>query len=274
MNPVLIIADKEIRDGLRNRWLIIITLLMAGLALALSLVGSAPTGGTKMSALAVTVVSLASLSMFFVPLIGLLLSYDAIVVEADRGTLMLLLAYPLSRWQVVVGKFLGQAVLIGMAITIGYGVSVVAVTLSSDQGWPAETTWAFAGLIGSSILLGKVFIALGLLVSTFVRDRGTAAGAAIGLWLLLVLVFDLALVGGLASASGSMVSGSVLTALLYVNPADVYRIYNLTSSSETAILSGLSGVVPLSPGVLLSLLVAWIVVPVGVACFIFERRRI
>ena len=41
-----------------------------------------------------TVVSLASLTVFLVPLIALLLAYDAIVGEAERGTLLLLLAYP------------------------------------------------------------------------------------------------------------------------------------------------------------------------------------
>ena len=73
---------------------------MAGLALVLALLGSTPTGTTKISALTVTVVSLSSLSIFFVPLIALLLSYDSIVAEHERGTLILLLAYPVARWQI------------------------------------------------------------------------------------------------------------------------------------------------------------------------------
>ena len=40
------------------------------------------------------VVSLSSLTIFLVPLIALLLSHDAIVGEAERGTLLLLLSYP------------------------------------------------------------------------------------------------------------------------------------------------------------------------------------
>ena len=38
----------------------------------------------------------------------MLLAYDAIVGEADRGTLALLLSYPVARWQVMAGKFAGH----------------------------------------------------------------------------------------------------------------------------------------------------------------------
>ena len=42
--PSLIIAGKEVRDGLRNRWVLATTLLLAALALTLAFLGSAPTG--------------------------------------------------------------------------------------------------------------------------------------------------------------------------------------------------------------------------------------
>ena len=62
MNPVLIIIQKEVRDGLRNRWVLAVTLLLAALALSLGFLGSAPTGSVKVDPLTVTVVSLSSLS--------------------------------------------------------------------------------------------------------------------------------------------------------------------------------------------------------------------
>jgi ABC-2 family transporter len=86
MRPAFIIAGKELRDGMRNRWVLATTALMAALALTLAFLGTAPTGTVKASGLVVTIVSLSSLTIFLVPLIALLLSYDAIVGEADRGT--------------------------------------------------------------------------------------------------------------------------------------------------------------------------------------------
>ena len=72
-------------------------------------------------------VSLSSLSIFLVPLIAMLLAYDAIVGEADRGTLALLLSYPVARWQVMAGKFAGHLVILALATGAGYGFAGLAL---------------------------------------------------------------------------------------------------------------------------------------------------
>jgi ABC-type Na+ efflux pump permease subunit len=105
---------------------------MAALALSLVLLGSAPTGAVGADPLAIVVVSLTSLTIFLIPLIALLLSFDGIVGEHERGTLMLLLSYPLARWQVVVGKVLGQTVILGGATLVGYGAAAAALSLQAE----------------------------------------------------------------------------------------------------------------------------------------------
>ena len=87
-------ARKEFRDGLRNKWVAGATVILAALAFALTFVGSAPTGMLDVSPLAVSVVSISSLTIFLIPLIAFLLGYDAIVGEAERGCLLLTLTYP------------------------------------------------------------------------------------------------------------------------------------------------------------------------------------
>ena len=77
---------------------------MFALALALGFMGSAPTGSVKVDPLTVTVVSLSSLSIFLIPLIAMLMAYDALIGEIERGTMALLLSYPLLRWQILVGQ--------------------------------------------------------------------------------------------------------------------------------------------------------------------------
>ena len=68
---MFIIAVKEWRDGMRNRWVLATTGLFAALALTLAFLGAAPTGAVKVGALAVTIVSLSSLTIFLIPLIAL-----------------------------------------------------------------------------------------------------------------------------------------------------------------------------------------------------------
>ena len=63
MNNIMIIARKEIQEGMRNRWVVATTLLLAALALTLSFLGSVPTGNVGASRLDIVVVSLSSLAV-------------------------------------------------------------------------------------------------------------------------------------------------------------------------------------------------------------------
>ncbi|WP_262265944.1 ABC transporter permease [Microvirga yunnanensis] len=276
MRNILIVARKEIQEGLRNRWVLATTLLLAGLALSLTFLGSAPTGTVGVRALDVVIVSLSSLTIFLLPLIALLISHDAIVGEMERGTMLLLLSYPVGRWQVLLGKFVGHLSILAFATLLGYGAAAGALGVTGEA-IDAESWMAFAAMIGSSILLGAAFIAVGYLVSALVRERGTAVGIAIGIWLVFVLIYDMALLGLLVVDQGQTLSGGLLNALLLLNPADAYRLFNLTGSAGVGAFSGMAGVAQtatLSPSVLLATLAAWALVPLGLAALAFSRREL
>ncbi len=276
MKTILLLSAKEVREGLRNRWVLAATGLLAALALTLAFLGSAPTGSVGAGALDVVVISLASLTIFIVPLIALLISHDAIVGEIDRGTMTLLLSYPVRRSQVLVGKFLGHIAILAFATCVGYGLAAVAL-LATGKAIGGGSWTAFTTMTASSVLLGAVFVAIGYLVSAFVRDRGTAGGIAIGVWLVFVVIYDMALLGLLVADQGQSVAGGVLDALLLLNPTDAYRLLNLAGSDEIAAASGMGGIVQsaaLEPAALLAALVAWIVAPMALAAAAFSRREL
>jgi Cu-processing system permease protein len=275
MRAIVLLAVNEFLDGLRNRWVAAAILLFGTMALTLLLVGSAPGGTTRAGALAVSVVSLASLSVYLLPLIALMLSFDALVGEFERGTMLLLLTYPVSRWQVVMGKFFGHMTILAAAIIIGYGGAAVVTILSTESevaGWQAYLT-----MMASSLLLGAVFIALGYLVSVLVRERSTAAGAAVVLWLLFVVLYDLGLLAVLLADQEQKISQTLFSALMLASPTDTYRILNLTAFDTVGQAAGIAGVaaragfgIPL----LLSLLAAWIAVPLLATIAVFQRREL
>ena len=174
MRNILIIGLKEIQEGLRNRWVLATTLLLAALALTLTFLGSAPTGNVGVRALDVVIVSLSSLTVFLLPLIALLISHDAIVGEMERGTL-LLLSYPVARWQVLLGKFTGHLAIPAFA---------TPPRLRRAAGALAATGTAIAAELDSFRLIDRLigpprstFVAIGYVVSALVRDRGTAGGS-------------------------------------------------------------------------------------------------
>lgn len=274
MNATLVIAGKEVRDGFRNRWIIGATLVLAALAFALALLGSAPTGTLAVKPLAVTVVSLASLSIFLLPLIALLLSYDSVVGEVERGTMLLLLTYPVTRTQILVGKFLGHCTILAVATVAGYGGAGLAIGLG--QGGDAQSWASFGLLLATSVMLGAAFVAMATLASLLVRERSTAAGISVALWLLFVVVFDLAMLGLLVTGK-DWLPVRAFGWLLMLNPADVYRLANLTGFENVRMFSGMAGAAaelafPL--GVLLAVLAGWVLVPLTAALLIFRRREL
>lgn len=275
MRQLAIIAGAEFHEGLRNRWVLASIMVLGALAFALALIGSAPVGETRIPPLSVTTVSLASLSVYLIPLIALTAAYDAIVGERERGTLLLLLTYPVARWQVVTGKFLGHCGVIALAIVLGYGSAGLFLAAGGEVD---GTHWAqFTALLGSSLLLGAVFVALACLISVGTSSRATAAGLAIGLWLLLVVVYDLLLLGLVVGGSEGTISEGLFRILVLLNPADTYRLFNLTGSEAASLVSGSAGLatanLPSATGLLL-ILAGWIVLPLALAIGIFQRRDI
>ena len=269
------LALKELRDGLRNRWIAAAIIVLGTLASALSLLGSAPTGAVQVSALDISVISLASLSVYLIPLIALMLSFDALVGEFERGTMMLLLTYPVTRWQVIIGKFLGHVIILLIAILVGYGGAILLMTLltgGSLDGWQA-----YVSMMASSLLLGAIFIALGYLVSVLVKERATAAGAAIGLWLIFVVLYDLILFGVLLMDEGQLIGQQLFSMLMLISPTDTYRILNLSMFDAVSHAAGIAGVASgagLSSVLLLAVMLLWMVVPLVTTLLVFQRREL
>lgn len=277
MNGLFAIAGLEIRMGLRNRWVLATTVLMAVLALSITTLGSVPTGTVDAGAFSVSTASLASLTIFLVPLMALLLSYDTIVGDIDQGTMLLTLSYPISRTGVLLGKFIGQSAIIAFATLVGFGLAAIVSSTSLNVG-PTVAEWLdFARLIVSASLLGAAFVALGILCSSLVRQRGAAAGLAVSLWLVFVIVFDLALLGALVAGLDSLVNERVFAALLMLNPADVFRMLNMGAVEGSGLVSGMaeaSAEAAIGTSVLWLSLILWLVAPLLLAIAAFKRKDI
>ena len=277
MNTLLTLAAKEYKDGIRNRWVLAITVLLTLFALTLVFLGSAPVGETKASPIAITIVSLASLNIFLLPLIALLLSYDTLVGEIENGTMLLLLSYPVSRWQVVLGKYLGQSLILATATLVAYSIAALALVLSHNTLALAAANWLpYLYMTASTIALGMAFLAIGYWLSALSRERARAAGMAIGTWLLFVLIYDIALLGALIVDKGRFISEKTLSWLLFANPADSYRLLNL-GSGDNANVDGMLNVgksAALQPGLLALSLLLWIILPLCLAMLLFRRKSL
>ena len=98
------------------------------------------------------------------------------------------------------------------------------------------------------------------------------SGLAIALWFFFVLVFDLLLLGILV-VTGGQTSGEWFPYLLLLNPADVFRIFNVFSLDDVRSLYGLTSIVPSAlakPWLMGLVMLGWIVAPLGIATWRFR----
>jgi Cu-processing system permease protein len=115
------------------------------------------------------------------------------------------------------------------------------------------------------------------MLSTLVRERTTAGGMALDIWLLLVIVYDTALLGLLVVDGGRFVTPGLFGALLLVNPSDAFRLLNLAGFADARLVAGLAGVdadPAGSPAAALGALAAWMLLPLGLAGWLLARREI
>ena len=274
MSQIINIALKEFSDGLRNRWIVFITFLFALLAVGISWFGAAASGQVGFTNLPATIASLSSLATFLMPLIALLLAYDAIVGEEEGGTLMLLLTYPLKRSDILLGKFLGHGAILGLATLVGFGSAALAIAITVQDIHLGELFFAFTRFILSSILLGLVFLAFAYWLSSKASEKSTAAGLALGLWFFMVLVFDLVLLAVLVMSQGHF-SADALPWVLLLNPTDVYRLINLMgfeSGGQSMGVMALASELPIGSLVLWLCLSAWAALVLGLAHLSFKKR--
>ena len=239
MNRILATAASEFRIALRNRWVAIAIVLMALFSLVLSAAGSAPTGGLGVDRLSVTVASLTSLAVYLVPLVALLMSFDAVAGEVERGTLPLLLTYPVSRLEILLGKLMAHLAVLSLAVIIGYALAAAAafwVDTDAMNGLPA-----LARLTWTSILLGATFLGAGYALSSLARRPSGAAGLAMGLWLMAVVLYDLGLLAAVVADNGGWFTTTAFPFALLANPADAFRLFNLAASEATAAAAGVAG---------------------------------
>lgn len=265
-SQVRVIATKEFRDRIRNRWVLAVALIFSLFALAIAYFGTAQQGSVGFRSIDVTIASLVSLVIYLVPLIALILGYDAIVGEKERGSLELLLSMPISRFEILLGKYLGLAAALASSTVLGFGAGLLP--LAAQLG--SNDLYHYAGFVLSAILMGMAFLSLSLLVSVVTLDRVRASGIAIALWFFFVLIFDLLLMGALVVSQGNLGSG-VFAALLMLNPADIFRLLNIFSSEQVQNMYGLATVMPenlTNPMTLLAIMLGWIIVP-----FLFAKWR-
>lgn len=273
MSAISVIVRKELRDAVQGRWLITFAGAFALLALTLALVDQR-TGDAGAQGFNRTTAGLINLCLLIVPLLALILGAGSIAGERERGTLAGLLSQPISCTELLAGKYLGLLVAVWMAIGLGFGVAALLVSAFE----PLTDAGHYLMFVLLSAVLAAAMLSIGMLISVVSHNRLKAMSIAVATWFVLVLFYDLGAIGLALSVSSS---GKSLLLAAIGNPVESVRILAiLRLEPDLQILGPLGSYLVNELGrgastvLLISSLVVWTLVPLGLSAYVFRRQDI
>ena len=124
---------------------------------------------------------------YVLSLIAILFTFDSISGEREHGTLRLTLANAVPRHTVLIGKFLGALISISVPFTLAALMNLLVISMSKDVQFGAEV-WSRLGIIFFvAILYLCLFLALGLFVSSRVRQNAASLVILLLTWVIFVI---------------------------------------------------------------------------------------
>ena len=182
------VARKEFEDAGRSKLLWALTALLVGLVT----VGYVAIWYTVDDVTAAEVLGFIALPLqTIIPIAALIVGYMAVVGERRSGSIKLLLGLPPNRTDVVFGKLLGRMAVVATAVSLAF---VVALVLGAVLfGSVPFVDWLAFGAI--SILFGVSFAGLAVGVSAAVSTRGKSMAIVVGLYMLVLALWELVTAG-------------------------------------------------------------------------------
>jgi len=277
IGSIFFIVKKEIMDNVRNKWIILISVLFASLTLLVSYAGSIFNQGWQ--DLGFTVSGMSSLVQLLISIIGLMLGYAAIVGEIERGSMSSLLTLPTTRNEILFGKFLGLGSVLTFTIVVGFGIAGIVIGINVPNVDYSE----YLIFIIASILMGLVFLSLGLFLSCLFKRRSTAMGGAIFLWFLFSIIWRFIVGAVLIFTTASEEIGSFsfpdwYFGLQIFNPLDAYSaLVTLNIGSVRTLQQEIGDIIYPSfykSEVMVLILIIWLVISFFLAFWRFKQRDI
>jgi ABC-2 type transport system permease protein len=169
------------------------------------------------------------------PVIAILLGFDAISAEFNQRTMSRILAQPIYRDALLLGKFLARLLAFTIALISLWLLVLGLGFLRTGLPPGGEELIRMLGFLVATIAYGSVWLAVAMLFSVLFRAPATAALAAFGLWLLFTIFWSLMITPLLTTVIAGPAQGLLGPNLAYVQTEQVVqRISPNTLYGETA----------------------------------------
>jgi len=271
-SAVLLIARQELVLHRRNRWVLLFAIVFASLSLAIAYFGMITSGYSGFQDFIRTSASLINLGGFLLPLFALLLGVFSFM--AQRAYLEILATQPVSRRQILIGKYHGLLLAVLIAAALGFGLPGVVISIAIG----VEGAGSYLMVVLYSCLLAVVFAGVAVLIAVLSGGKPIGLGIAIAVWIFYELVYGLLMLATTLYLPPA-ITKTVLLVGLGGNPVDAVRVLSLLQvggpelyGPAGATLIKLTGSAATSTAVGLAVVLVWIAVPLLVATWVFRRR--
>ncbi|MCO8246381.1 ABC transporter permease [Haladaptatus sp. AB643] len=216
-----------------------------------------------------------SAAQVLVPLIGLFVGYSAVAAERESGTMKLLLGLPHSRRDVFGGKFISRC---GVALIPSLASFLLAVVFIVSQ-FGRFSLGPYALFTAATVLLGAVYVAIGVGLSGLAKSNRCAGILAVGAFALFQLFWGMLvnIVAYLKTGSSMKVAPYPAWTYLvkWLSPSGAYEgLLHLSLLPPLRIASGGQSPAYLSPWLFLVVLLVWGIVPLAVGYWRFENAEL
>jgi len=188
LESVRAVAKKDFQDAVRS-WLFwglsaFFFALLVVVTKALSYFGEdiAAQGATT----DMLVVFVSQITKLVVPLIALVLGWKSIAGERESGSIKVLLSLPHSRKDVLLGKLLGRSAVLSVSLTVGFVLAAVVVAALLG----AFDIVDYAGLLVMSIVFGVAYMSIAVSLSSLTSSTTMAGAAMFGVFVLFYVVWN------------------------------------------------------------------------------------
>ena len=271
------VAKKEFMDNIRNKWIIILTTLLFLLVIVFAYLAYQQQGSKDI--FQNTAVGLISISSILIPLIAIILGFSTISGEAESGSFSVVLSYPVTRLEVLLGKFLGLGSVIVVSVLAGFGIGGIIITAAAG----GESWLGFLIFILLTVLLGLIFLSLSICISAICKKRITSIGGGllIFFWGMILSFVFLGILYASGYTIGELSKGNIPSWYWFENflsPTDLNQVAAMRGFGLNQISMGrqISVTLPdfLNAGSILIVLLIWLMIPLVLAYFFFKKRDI
>ena len=188
LESVRAVARKDFQDAVRS-W------MFWGLSLFFFVLLVAVTGtisyfGEDIAAEGATtealVLFVSQITRLVIPLIALILGWKAIAGERETGSIKILLSLPHSRKDVLLGKLLGRSAVLSVSLVVGFALAaiIVAALLGSFD------IVDYVSLLVMAIIYGLAYTSIAVALSSITRSTTIAGAAMFGVFILFYIVWN------------------------------------------------------------------------------------